>query len=150
LKAFLMRAADDSMATEEWLVSLATYLATKPPSRWNDTDIDSMHGKLARLAPKYRAVESLAVQLASRGQASTPWCGWRSRSPISRRSRRSSRSPTPTWPWSESSKRLSLRSSSEPAGGVNLGLAAIARAAEHLINTPQADKAEPQGRHYDA
>ena len=67
LKAFLMRAADSVLASEEWLVSLATFLGTKPPSRWNDTDIDTMQAKLARLAPKFRAVESLAVQLDRSG-----------------------------------------------------------------------------------
>ncbi len=67
LKAFLMRAGDNGLAPEEWIVSVATYLATKPPVRWNDTDFEGMQAKLARLVPKFRALESLAVQINRTG-----------------------------------------------------------------------------------
>jgi hypothetical protein len=67
LKAFLMRAADATLKQEEWLVSVSTYLANKPPSRWNDTDFESLQAKLSRLVPRFRAVEALAIQRSQAG-----------------------------------------------------------------------------------
>jgi hypothetical protein len=67
LKAFLMRAADATLKQEEWLVSVSTYLANKPPSRWNDTDFESLQAKLSRLIPRFRAVEALAIQRSQAG-----------------------------------------------------------------------------------
>jgi hypothetical protein len=68
LKAFLMRAADD-LPCSEWLVSLATYLATKPPTRWNDGDFEVFQQKLTRLVPRFRAIESVAIELSRTGQS---------------------------------------------------------------------------------
>lgn len=70
VKSFLMRVADDALAHEEWLLSVATPLANKPPPKWNDSDLESMHMVLARIARKFRALESLAIQLGKRPSAS--------------------------------------------------------------------------------
>lgn len=63
LKAFLLRATDSDLRGEDWLSSVATFLASKPPPKWNDGDLDVFQVKTARVARKFKALESLAVQL---------------------------------------------------------------------------------------
>lgn len=64
LKAFLIRTADDGLAYEEWLFSVATYLGSKPPDKWNDSNLEHMQVMLTRVARKFRALEALAVHVA--------------------------------------------------------------------------------------
>lgn len=63
LKAFILRVADGSLPHEEWLVSLATQLATKPPPKWNDDDFERMQVSLTRIARKFRTIEALAIHV---------------------------------------------------------------------------------------
>ena len=63
LKAFLLRASDDALPDEEWLVSIATHLATKPPPKWNDQDCEHMRVTLAKIGRKFRSIEPLAIEM---------------------------------------------------------------------------------------
>lgn len=59
LKGFLVRAADDALETEQWLVSLGTLLGRKPPESWQDHDIDTALLELKLLTRRFRTLETL-------------------------------------------------------------------------------------------
>jgi hypothetical protein len=61
LRGFLVRATDEGLEHEEWLVSLATYLASKPPSEWSDRDQDQFNVQLAVVARRFRSLEAMAL-----------------------------------------------------------------------------------------
>jgi hypothetical protein len=70
LKAFLIRASEQDMRREEWLVSLGTLLAGKPPDSWYDRDIDQMRLNLGLICRRFGSLESMlldrdAVQVAA-------------------------------------------------------------------------------------
>ena len=60
LKMFVVRAADASLEYEDWLVSLATQLASKPPAEWVDGDEERFQVQLALVARRFRSMESVA------------------------------------------------------------------------------------------
>ncbi|OJW07448.1 MAG: hypothetical protein BGO49_26140 [Planctomycetales bacterium 71-10] len=60
LKAYCLRLADDRLAEREWLEGLASFVLSKPPSKWRDADVRSFGEELERLAAHYRRVESAA------------------------------------------------------------------------------------------
>lgn len=59
LKAFCLRLLDDSLPEMEWLESLGSFLALKPPSKWQDTEEDLFSHELAQLATRFHRVESI-------------------------------------------------------------------------------------------
>jgi hypothetical protein len=61
LKAFLLRLADLSFGDHEWLVSLGTLLAGKPPASWHDQDLERARVQLVRLSQGLVAVEAMAI-----------------------------------------------------------------------------------------
>lgn len=61
LKAFLIRARDEEMPREEWLVSVGTFLAGKPPESWHDRDLDQLHVTVGLLARRFSSLESLPL-----------------------------------------------------------------------------------------
>ena len=61
LKTFVVRAADASLEREDWLVSLATQLASKPPAEWVEGDEERFQVQLARVARRFRSMESVAL-----------------------------------------------------------------------------------------
>lgn len=59
LRAFCLRLMDDNLPESEWLESLGSYLALKPPSKWHDAEEDTFNMELVQLATRFRRVESI-------------------------------------------------------------------------------------------
>jgi len=60
LRAFCLRLADDSLPESEWLESLGSYLALKPPSKWHDAEEDVFYTQLADLAARFHRIEAIS------------------------------------------------------------------------------------------
>ncbi len=150
LKAFLIRTADDSLANEEWLVSVATYLATKPPARWNDTDIEAMQAKLARLVSKFRAVESLAIQLDRSGVEGQSLVRLSITQPNRPELERVIAIPDDSVHLVERLEEAILALIRHSPGGQHLGLAALTQAARVLMEPPILSQVTSSARQFDA
>lgn len=61
LRAFLSRLGDAKLAEGEWIQSLGTLLAGKPPTSWNDQDVERFKIQLARVSQSMSVAESLAM-----------------------------------------------------------------------------------------
>ena len=59
LRAFCLRLMDDNLPESEWLESLGSYLALKPPAKWHDAEDDLFVQELAPLATRFHRVESI-------------------------------------------------------------------------------------------
>jgi len=59
LRAFCLRLLDDKLAESEWLESVGSYLALKPPSKWHDAEEDRFESELGQIAAKFHRVESI-------------------------------------------------------------------------------------------
>jgi hypothetical protein len=59
LRAFCLRLMDDNLAESEWLESLGSNLALKPPSKWHDAEEDAFNDALSRFASQFHRVESI-------------------------------------------------------------------------------------------
>lgn len=59
LKGFCLRLLDDNLPEMEWLESLGSFLALKPPSKWIDAEEDLFSHELAQLANRFKRVESI-------------------------------------------------------------------------------------------
>lgn len=60
LRAFCLRLMDDSLPESDWLESVASYLALKPPSKWHDGEEEVFSYELSQYAAKFNRVESVA------------------------------------------------------------------------------------------
>ena len=60
LRAFCLRLMDDSLPESDWLESVASYLALKPPSKWHDAEEEVFSYELSRYAAKFHRVEGVA------------------------------------------------------------------------------------------
>lgn len=69
LKGFTIRVCDDALAQEEWLVSIGTLLAGRPPETWHDDDVDRARFSLGVIARQFLTSEAL---LMSASEASLP------------------------------------------------------------------------------
>jgi hypothetical protein len=72
LKAFLLRATDQDMPREEWLVSMGTLLGGKPPEAWHDRDSDQAAFAMRLLAQRFSSLESMVVGLGLRAGRTLP------------------------------------------------------------------------------
>ena len=59
LRAFCLRLMDDNLPESEWIESLGSYLALKPPSKWRDTEEEIFSTELAQCATRFYRVESI-------------------------------------------------------------------------------------------
>ncbi len=59
LRAFCLRLMDDNLPESEWLESIGSYLALKPPSKWRDAEEETFNNELAQFATKFHRVESI-------------------------------------------------------------------------------------------
>jgi hypothetical protein len=59
LRAFCLRLMDDNLAESDWLESVGSYLALKPPSKWHDAEEDLLGDELSRVASQFHRVESI-------------------------------------------------------------------------------------------
>ena len=53
LKGFLIRAGDDALDCESWLVSMGTLLVGKPPDGWHDCDVEQLRVALGFMSRKF-------------------------------------------------------------------------------------------------
>lgn len=60
LKAFVFRLFDEALAEPDWLGSVGSVLALRPPDKWKDEDEDRFHGELEALAGQFKRAESAA------------------------------------------------------------------------------------------
>lgn len=59
LRAFCLRLMDDNLPESEWLESLGSFLALKPPAKWHDTEEDLFTQELGPLTTRFHRVESI-------------------------------------------------------------------------------------------
>jgi hypothetical protein len=59
LRAFCLRLMDDNLPESDWLESLGSYLALKPPSKWHDAEEDAFNSELDQCATRFHRVESI-------------------------------------------------------------------------------------------
>jgi hypothetical protein len=59
LRAFCLRLFDENLPELDWLESIGSYLALKPPSKWHDAEEDLFNNELAACAMRLRHVESI-------------------------------------------------------------------------------------------
>jgi energy-coupling factor transporter ATP-binding protein EcfA2 len=69
LKAFLLRITDDSVEEATWLESIATLLAGKPPTHWDDQDRARFEVQLAAAARNFEHYRVLALEMEKTGHA---------------------------------------------------------------------------------
>ena len=60
LRAFCLRLMDDSLPESDWLESIASYLALKPPSKWHDVEEEVFSYELSQYSAKFHRLESIA------------------------------------------------------------------------------------------
>ena len=60
MKAFAFRLVDDGLSEADWLESLGSFLALRPPSKWKDGDEDTFNRELETLAGRFKRAESLS------------------------------------------------------------------------------------------
>lgn len=65
LKAFLLRLGDGRLPEREWLESVLSYVANKPPKQWNDQDIPRYGIALAEMAGQFLRVEQIVAERSS-------------------------------------------------------------------------------------
>ncbi len=69
LKAFLLRAADNGIEDATWLESIATLLAGKPPTHWDDQDRARFEVQMAASARTFEHFRVLAFEMERSGTA---------------------------------------------------------------------------------
>lgn len=62
LKAFILRLMDDSMDNHKWLESVASYIASKPPTQWTDQDLLKYEIELSELSSQFNRIEEIALE----------------------------------------------------------------------------------------
>lgn len=60
LKAFVFRLFDESLPEPDWLGSVGSVLALRPPDKWKDEDEDRFHRELEALTGQFKRAESAA------------------------------------------------------------------------------------------
>ena len=56
---FCLRLIDDNRPELDWLESLGSYLALRPPSKWHDAEEEAFNEALSRFATQFNRVESV-------------------------------------------------------------------------------------------
>jgi hypothetical protein len=59
LRAFCLRIMDINLPESEWVESIGSFLALKPPSKWHDSDEDFFYQELDQIAKRFHHVESI-------------------------------------------------------------------------------------------
>ena len=59
LKAFCIRLCDSKLSETKWIESVASFVASKPPSYWVDSDEQKFRYELEALASRFKHVESI-------------------------------------------------------------------------------------------
>jgi hypothetical protein len=59
LRAFCLRLMDHTLPEHDWLESVGSYLALKPPSKWHDNEEEVFTAELAQVATRFHRIESI-------------------------------------------------------------------------------------------
>jgi hypothetical protein len=59
LRAFCLRLMDNNLSESDWLDSLCSHVALKPPAKWHDAEEDLFNAELPGFARKFLSVESI-------------------------------------------------------------------------------------------
>lgn len=59
LKAFCIRLSDDDLSDAQWIESIGSFLASRPPSKWTDTDEGQFLHELALHGARFARVEGM-------------------------------------------------------------------------------------------
>jgi hypothetical protein len=59
LKAFCLRLQDQHLPEPEWIESVGSFLALKPPAKWHDSEETTFATELNQMASQFRAVEAI-------------------------------------------------------------------------------------------
>lgn len=59
LKAFCIRLSDDDLSDAQWIESIGSFLASRPPSKWTDTDEGQFLHELALFCSRFSRVEGM-------------------------------------------------------------------------------------------
>lgn len=59
LRAFCLRLMDDNLLESDWLESIGSYLALKPPSKWHDAEEQVFISQLSDLAGRFHRMEAI-------------------------------------------------------------------------------------------
>lgn len=59
LRAFCLRLMDDNLPELEWVESIGSFLALKPPAKWHDAEEDVFLQEISLLAERFHRVESI-------------------------------------------------------------------------------------------
>ena len=62
LKGFLIRVCDEGLDFKEWVEAIGTYIVTKPPASWNDSDKAHFEMNLSELARKFHHFDALSFE----------------------------------------------------------------------------------------
>jgi len=60
LKAFAFRVFDEGLSESDWLNSVGSVLALRPPDKWKDEDEETFHRELQAAAGRFKRAESVA------------------------------------------------------------------------------------------
>ena len=63
LKAFLLRATDETLDFPKWIESLAACLAHKPPRTWADLDVARFESSLVETSGAFKRLNELAIEM---------------------------------------------------------------------------------------
>ncbi|MDL5048059.1 hypothetical protein QQ054_18750 [Oscillatoria amoena NRMC-F 0135] len=69
LKAFAFRLFDESLSETDWLNSVGSVLALRPPDKWKDEDEDTFHRELEASAGRFKRAESAAFAQGKNGKS---------------------------------------------------------------------------------
>ena len=62
LKGFLIRICDEGLDFKEWVEAIGTYIVTKPPASWNDSDKAQFEMDLSEFARKFHHFEAVSFE----------------------------------------------------------------------------------------
>lgn len=68
LKAFAFRLIDEVLSESDWLGSVGSVLALRPPDKWKDEDEDTFQRELENLAGRFKRAESVDYAQGGDGQ----------------------------------------------------------------------------------
>ena len=60
LRSFCGRLCDSALPETDWIESVGSHLALKPPSRWHDAEEELFNSELVQFAARFQRVESIA------------------------------------------------------------------------------------------
>ena len=75
LKGFLIRVCDEGLDFKEWVEAIGTYIVTKPPASWNDSDKALFEINLSELARKFHHFEAVSFERQQRSEVSADKAG---------------------------------------------------------------------------